>query len=79
MSLTYAEIRDRRDDDLVQEHDELAKHTIVGVDYYLEELRRREAKRQTNSMRRLTWVMAMLTLVIAGLTAANLVVVLKLH
>jgi hypothetical protein len=35
----------------------------IGVDYYLTELARRDADRQTRTMLHLTWVIAVLTVV----------------
>ncbi len=43
MSKTIVELRNTPDDDLIAEHDALAVHTVVGVNYYLDEIRRREA------------------------------------
>lgn len=53
------------------EHDQLAaQNPVVGVSYYLDELRRREAQRQGDRIERLTWVMAFLTAVITVATVA---------
>jgi len=43
---TIEELRALSDDDLITEHDELAGNTVVGTDYYLNELVRRETERQ---------------------------------
>lgn len=48
-------------------YNERAKNVSEGLERYREELRRREAKRQANTLRNLTWL-------IAGLTALNAVV-----
>lgn len=63
------QLRDLSDDELVQQHDQIARgKAVVQVDYYLRELARRDADRQTRAMVRLTWV-------IAALTAVNVAVV----
>lgn len=45
-------------------HDEIAVHTVVGVDYYLNELARRDAAAQTRQMLLLTWAIAVFTAVV---------------
>ena len=42
------------DDEVVRRHDDQAKTTVVGTQYYLDELNRRYQKRQTEAMLRLT-------------------------
>lgn len=56
------------DDELIAAHDAKVPSTAVGLSYYLDELARREAmrsaariKRMTDSVRRLTWVITVLT------------------
>ncbi|WP_327008435.1 hypothetical protein OHA72_14985 [Dactylosporangium sp. NBC_01737] len=51
------------DDELIAEHDGHAKHTVVGTQYYLDELNRRAAERSAEATNRLahrayvlTWV-----------------------
>jgi hypothetical protein len=43
MSYSVAELRARSVGDLVAEHDQQAVHTVPGVDYFLDELARRDA------------------------------------
>ena len=69
------------DQELVARLDDLARGTQVGTQFYLDELRRRETDRQTaamlgliNTIRRLTWVIAVLTVVLTVLTAVSLLV-----
>jgi hypothetical protein len=52
-----------------------ARGDVIG--YYLDELSRREHRRLARQMVKLTWVVAALTVVITGLTAASLVAVLQ--
>jgi hypothetical protein len=41
------------DDDLIAEHDQRARNTVVGTDYYVEELDRRSRERATEASQRL--------------------------
>jgi len=83
MAETLTELRARSDDDLVREHDRLARQTVVGTQHYLQELARREQHRQTDEMLRYTrmmlrytrWV-AIMTVVITIATVVNIVVLL---
>ncbi|HVM29560.1 MAG TPA: hypothetical protein VM305_02140 [Candidatus Limnocylindrales bacterium] len=75
MSETITELRMLTDEELVQRHDRLATHTVVGTSHYLEELRRRDAARNEHRMIALTEHVRLLTLVITGLTLANVVLV----
>lgn len=76
-----AELRAMSDEELVARLDDLARGTQVGTQFYLDELRRRETDRQTaamlgltNTIRRFTWVIAVLTVVLTVLTAVSLLV-----
>jgi hypothetical protein len=78
MSLKIGDLRTKSDEDLIEAHDRLSEHTIVGTDYYLQELSRRESVRQTKAMvvltrtiHRLTWVIAILTALNVGLVAGE--------
>lgn len=71
MSHRIADLRAASDEELIAAHDELAAHTVPGVNYYLEELARREVGRRERRMERLTVVILVLTVanvaaVIAG-------------
>ena len=82
MSYTLEQLRAVPSEELVHAHDQTATHTSVGVDYYLNELARRDAHAQgehmvaqgqrvadmTRTIKNLTWV-------VAALTVANLVAV----
>ncbi len=70
MSKTVAELRATPVEQLIREHDETAKSTLVGTDYYLNELARRDALRlaeeaaaSTRRVEILTWFIAILTMV----------------
>ena len=47
MSHSLEELRKLPDEQLIIEHDKHAKHTQVGINYYLDELYRRDQNRQT--------------------------------
>ena len=64
-ALKIAELRAMTDDELVALHDKAAPGTGSGVLYYLAELDRREIRRRTDTMVRLTWAIFALTLVVA--------------
>jgi len=60
-------IRDVRNlSDLIREHDEAAKSTVVGTAFYVDELARRETARRERLMLRLTWAIFSLTAVNVG-------------
>lgn len=65
---TISDLRSLSDEQLIEQHDQLAQNTVVGISYYLEELERRQVERQGRLMIRLTWV-------ITALTAVNVVAV----
>jgi hypothetical protein len=89
MSASIDRLRGMPTDELIREHETLARNTSVGVNYYLEELARRDAAAQTEriidlteqmaassrTVERLTRVIVMLTVLVAVLTAASLVAV----
>jgi hypothetical protein len=67
-----SDLRKASDDDLIREHDKLARHTHVGTAYYLDELDRRERNRAmkvtedlARGAYRLTWSNTVLAAVAA--------------
>lgn len=75
MSHSIHNLRAMTDLQLIQYHDEIAVHTSVGVDYYLEELHRRETRAAMRSNQRLA--MAATALSIVGTAAAVLALFLR--
>lgn len=75
MSHKISELRTKSDQELIEEHDRLSEDTIVGTDYYLQELARRDAANQTTLMLKLTSTIGRLTWAIAILTVLNVVLV----
>ena len=72
VSKNIKQLRVTSDEELIGEHDELAKHTAVGVAYYLEELDRRERNRAMKATEnlarnayRLSWANTLLAAVAA--------------
>ncbi len=65
---SWDELRRLSDTELIRRHDESAPHTQTGVAWYREELRRSEVHRQTQAL-------VVLTVIIAILTATNVVLV----
>lgn len=53
MSHTIENLRHLSDEQLIKEHDEKAKHTVVGTQYYVDELERRSRNRSDKAMHRL--------------------------
>ena len=72
-----AELRSLSDKELVRQHDVKAlgdgvdSGTCVGLNYYLQELARRDSERQTKVMLRLTWFIAALTLVMVAVVVLS--------
>jgi hypothetical protein len=69
---SYADLRARTDGDLIREHDQILTTGAIGTEYYLNELARRTAERQTSALVEQTKKMVRLTWVIVGLTLVNL-------
>lgn len=76
ITITYSirRLREASDEELIDRHDDLAKKTIAGARYYLEELSRRDQERATNAMLGFTRTISRLTWAILGLTLVNVAV-----
>jgi hypothetical protein len=67
------ELRKLSDEQLVDLHDSLAQdRSIVDIGYYLDELARRDARRQTQAMLRMTAAILVLTLINAALVVITI-------
>ena len=53
---TWAELKNLSEDELIAEHDDLAGHTDVGLNFYLEELRYRHHARVASKLEGFTKV-----------------------
>jgi heme exporter protein D len=60
--------------DLIHNHDELAKHTVVGTKHYLDEIHRRDTEKATGTMVVLTWSIAAMTLIMMAATIVNILI-----
>lgn len=65
------ELRTLSDEELIRRHDSEATHTLVGTQYYLDELHRRAQERQTITVVRYTKYIFWLTVAVGVLTATN--------
>ena len=72
MALSLSDLRSLTDDELVERHDSQAKTTVVGTQYFLDELNRRYQERQTKAMLRFTKWITVMTVVITSATVINL-------
>lgn len=72
-ALSLSDLRNLTYDELVEKHDYQAKTTVVGIQYFLDELSRRYQERQAEAMLRFTrWITAM-TVIITVATLVNVV------
>ena len=74
MAYSIEQLRNTPDDELIKNHDTIAPTTVTGVDYFLNELRRREAAREQKTMINLTYAIVAMTLVVTIATIINLLV-----
>ena len=72
MSYSYKELNNKSDEDLIKEHDELARSTVAGVDYFLQELRGRRIDKFTRALVNLTYVLLFLTVMLIGIEIYHL-------
>jgi hypothetical protein len=72
MSRTVKQLRALTDDEVIAAHDQIATHVTEGVDYYLQELTRRESRRQTSIIVGLTVAIFAFTVVVAVATVVLL-------
>lgn len=75
MSQSIEQLRKLTDDEVIALHDAIAVHTQVGVQFYLDEINRREQNKQTDLMVKYTKLMLWLTIFVAALTVVNVVAV----
>ena len=68
MAPTIEQLEGMSDEEVRAAYNEIASHTTVGLEWYREELHRRALDRQTR-------LLVILTVAIAVLTAANVVLV----
>ena len=75
MASTYKELRRLSEDQLVQQYDDMARSTQIGLDFLREEIARRTTEKQTEQTLAATRQMRTLTIVIGILTLVNVITV----
>lgn len=75
MSQSIEQLRKLTDDEVIALHDTVAAHTQVGVQFYLDEINRREQNKLTDLMVKYTKQMLWLTIFVAALTVINVIAV----
>ncbi|MFO7583969.1 MAG: hypothetical protein R6W69_04490 [Anaerolineales bacterium] len=73
MTSSLKELRSLSSEDLIKKHDQLARTTSHSVNYYLQELARRDQNAQTEVMLKLTRWITWMTAVITLATIVNLI------
>ena len=71
MAKTLKELRGMTRGQLVASHDEQARDTVIGLNYYLREIERRDRDGQTRAILRCTSQMRWMTVAIMTLTLLN--------
>jgi len=71
------QLKNMTDNELILEYDKRAINTVAGTSFYLDELRYREAERQSRKIVRMTIAMTLLTVVITFATIINVIVFLN--
>lgn len=71
---SWRELRAVSDEDLITRHDQAVRNTEIGLNYFLEEMARRDAARQMRTMTTLTWWIAGFTLVNVIVTIVGVVI-----
>lgn len=72
MSYTIQDLYKLSDKQLIEEHDRLAANTVMGINYFIEELRNREQAKANKAMGKLTKQILFLTVVVTIATLINL-------
>jgi hypothetical protein len=74
MSEKIADLRALTDDEIISRHDVIARNTSVGVNFYLDELRRREQARAIAASNRLARAAFWLTVANTALALVAIIV-----
>ena len=77
MSPTWNKLKTLSDEELIARHDEEARTSVSGTQFCIEELRYREQSRINQSVRRYTWCILWLTVVVTMATIANVAISLR--
>jgi hypothetical protein len=76
MAYKLSELRALSDDELVRQHDEMAQHVLLSLNYYREEISRRETEVLNRRMERMTnavWMTGAILLLTAVLLWLELI------
>jgi hypothetical protein len=72
---TYEELKLLSIDDLKQKYDKLSSSTCVGLNFYREEIARRESEKLNSDMVKMTSQMRNMTIAISIMTLVNVIAV----
>ena len=75
MTPTHEKLQELSDEDLIHEYNQTARNTVVGINFYTEELARRRASRQNDEMIKINKSVKNMTVLITVLTVINVVLV----
>lgn len=74
MSFKYADLRNKSDEELIKIYDGLSRVTSVGIDYYANELQRRELEKINKTMVKCTVAVTVMTAAMLVLTFVNVLI-----
>lgn len=74
MSLPYKELQKLSDEQLIDLYDKCAKNTVVGLQYYVDELVRRQNERSNKIMVNCTVAITIMTAIMLLATIVNVVI-----
>lgn len=72
MSYTISELENLSDEELLAQHDIRAENTVMGISYFLDEIRSRKQAKTNKIMERITKRIYVLTIVVTLATLVNL-------
>lgn len=70
-ALTLKELRALPMDELIQRHDYAAGNVVASLDYFRNEITRRDLERSARRMEHLTWAIAVFTIIVAIATVVS--------
>ena len=76
MKFSLKQLRGIDIEELISEHDKLAEHLVPSVNYYLEEISRRDQDKQTKAMLSYTKYIFWFTAIVTIATIVNIIVAL---
>lgn len=74
MSMSYKELTQLSDEELIEQYDKQANSTCVGLSYYTEEIARRRNEKSNKLMVNLTIAITVMTAVMLVSTIINVIV-----